>query len=100
MGILKDHAGFADKIHGEVAALPAPLASHMDASNVALTGSITTGRESMKLAANNLKSVTLETSRKLPLSPQVSKFPYERVLSYIEKGKQKVATVKLGGKPY
>lgn len=145
----------------------AALASHTDVNKVAFTGSTATGREIMKLAAINLKSVTLETGGKSPLvvfedadfeqavnwshygimanqgqictatsrilvqqsiydkfvtafvervksvskvgdpfaddtfqGPQVSKSQYERVLSYIEKGKQEGATVSLGGKPY
>ncbi|VUC28959.1 unnamed protein product [Clonostachys rosea] len=145
----------------------AALASHMDVNKVAFTGSTATGREIMKLAANDLKSVTLETGGKSPLvvfedadfeqavnwshygimanqgqictatswimvqqsiddkfvaafvervkaiskvgdpfaddtfqGPQVSRSQYERVLPYIEKGKQEGATVSFGGKPY
>lgn len=39
----------------------AALASHMDVDKVAFTGSTETGRQIMKLAAGNLKSITLET---------------------------------------
>ncbi|KAK2468060.1 hypothetical protein H9L39_20282 [Fusarium oxysporum f. sp. albedinis] len=43
------------------------LAAHIDVDKVAFTGSTQTGREIMKLASSNLKSVTLETGGKSPL---------------------------------
>ncbi|KAF5003876.1 hypothetical protein FDECE_9606 [Fusarium decemcellulare] len=45
----------------------AALASHMDVDKIAFTGSTETGRQIMKLASNNLKSITLETGGKSPL---------------------------------
>lgn len=145
----------------------ASLAGHVGVDKVAFTGSTNTGREIMKLAATNLKEITLETGGKSPLivfedadldnaskwahygimanqgqictatsrilvhetiytkfvdlfigrvkqtskvgnpfeagtfqGPQVSKAQYERVLSYIEKGKQEGATLRFGGKPH
>lgn len=39
----------------------AALASHMDVDKIAFTGSTETGRQIMKLASVNLKSITLET---------------------------------------
>ncbi|RYC80665.1 putative aldehyde dehydrogenase-like protein [Fusarium oxysporum f. sp. narcissi] len=145
----------------------ASLAGHIDVDKIAFTGSTNTGREIMKLAATNLKEITLETGGKSPLiifedaelenavkwahygimanqgqictatsrllihekiypkfielfveqvkktsvvgdpyaagtfqGPQVTKAQYERVLSYIEQGKQEGATLSFGGKPY
>jgi aldehyde dehydrogenase (NAD(P)+) len=43
------------------------LAAHIDVDKVAFTGSTQTGREIMKLASSNLKSITLETGGKSPL---------------------------------
>ncbi|KAK7214206.1 hypothetical protein V2G26_021384 [Clonostachys chloroleuca] len=43
------------------------LASHTDVDKIAFTGSTQTGKEIMKLASSNLKSVTLETGGKSPL---------------------------------
>lgn len=45
----------------------AALAGHMDVDKIAFTGSTNTGREIMKLAAGNLKDITLETGGKSPL---------------------------------
>ncbi|KAI1335126.1 aldehyde dehydrogenase [Xylariaceae sp. FL0016] len=44
----------------------AALASHMDVDKVAFTGSTATGKEILKLAAGNMKNVTLETGGKSP----------------------------------
>ena len=43
------------------------LVEHMDVDKVAFTGSTATGREIMKMAAINLKNITLETGGKSPL---------------------------------
>ncbi|THX56308.1 aldehyde dehydrogenase-like protein [Aureobasidium pullulans] len=43
------------------------LVQHMDVDKVAFTGSTATGREIMKMAAVNLKNITLETGGKSPL---------------------------------
>jgi aldehyde dehydrogenase (NAD(P)+) len=51
--------------HGRIAG--AALAGHMGVDKVAFTGSTATGREIMKLAACNLKNITLETGGKSPL---------------------------------
>lgn len=144
----------------------AALAAHLDVDKIAFTGSTATGKEVMRLAASNLKAITLETGGKSPLlvfpdadieqavkwshygimanqgqictatsrilvheaiyekftelfleqvrtaskvgdpydadtfqGPQVSKAQYDRVLSYVEKGKAEGATLSLGGKP-
>ncbi|RSM06220.1 hypothetical protein CEP52_005855 [Fusarium oligoseptatum] len=45
----------------------ASLAAHVGVDKVAFTGSTNTGREIMKLAATNLKEITLETGGKSPL---------------------------------
>ena len=45
----------------------AALASHLDVDKIAFTGSTSTGRQIMKMAAVNLKNITLETGGKSPL---------------------------------
>jgi len=45
----------------------AALASHMDVDKIAFTGSTITGKAIMKMAASNMKSITLETGGKSPL---------------------------------
>ncbi|KAF4999683.1 hypothetical protein FDECE_11437 [Fusarium decemcellulare] len=45
----------------------ASLAGHIGVDKIAFTGSTNTGREIMKLAATNLKEITLETGGKSPL---------------------------------
>ncbi|CAF9929016.1 MAG: hypothetical protein GOMPHAMPRED_005288 [Gomphillus americanus] len=45
----------------------AALASHLDVDKIAFTGSTTTARNIMKMAAVNLKNITLETGGKSPL---------------------------------
>ncbi|TVY70433.1 putative aldehyde dehydrogenase-like protein [Fusarium oxysporum f. sp. cubense] len=45
----------------------ASLARHLDVDKIAFTGSTNTGREIVKLAATNLKEITLETGGKSPL---------------------------------
>lgn len=145
----------------------ASLARHVDVDKIAFTGSTATGREIMRLAALNIKDITLEAGGKSPLivfddadlvnavkwshygimanqgqictatsrifahqsiherfvslfieevkktskvgdpfapetfqGPQVTKAQYERVMSYIERGKREGATVSHGGKPH
>jgi aldehyde dehydrogenase (NAD(P)+) len=51
--------------YGRVAG--AAIATHMDIDKVAFTGSTTTGKEIMKMAAINMKNITLETGGKSPL---------------------------------
>jgi aldehyde dehydrogenase (NAD(P)+) len=51
--------------HGRVAG--AAIASHMGIDKVAFTGSTATGKEIMKMAALNMKNITLETGGKSPL---------------------------------
>jgi aldehyde dehydrogenase (NAD(P)+) len=51
--------------HGRVAG--AAIAQHLDIDKIAFTGSTATGREIMKMAAVNLKNITLETGGKSPL---------------------------------
>lgn len=45
----------------------AAIASHLDVDKIAFTGSTATGRQIMKMAAVNLKNITLETGGKSPL---------------------------------
>jgi aldehyde dehydrogenase (NAD+) len=45
----------------------AAIASHLDIDKIAFTGSTATGREIMKMAAVNMKNITLETGGKSPL---------------------------------
>ncbi|CAG8921792.1 unnamed protein product [Penicillium salamii] len=45
----------------------AAIARHPDIQKIAFTGSTSTGREIMKMAASNLKAITLETGGKSPL---------------------------------
>lgn len=51
--------------HGRIAG--AALASHLGVDKIAFTGSTVVGREIMKMAAVNLKNITLETGGKSPL---------------------------------
>ncbi|CAH0057026.1 unnamed protein product [Clonostachys solani] len=59
--------GVVNIINGYGAVAGSALASHHDVDKIAFTGSTQTGKEIMKQAANNLKSVTLETGGKSPL---------------------------------
>ncbi|KAH7011183.1 aldehyde dehydrogenase domain-containing protein [Ilyonectria destructans] len=45
----------------------AALAGHMDVDKIAFTGSTPTGREIVKLAANNLKEISIESGGKSPI---------------------------------
>ncbi|KAF2271644.1 aldehyde dehydrogenase-like protein [Westerdykella ornata] len=71
LGTLVKEAGFppgvVNLINGEGRKAGAALASHLDVDKVAFTGSTATGKEIMKLAAVNMKNVTLETGGKSPL---------------------------------
>jgi len=145
----------------------AAIASHLGIDKVAFTGSTTTGKQIMKMAAVNMKNITLETGGKSPLlvfedadleqavkwshigimsnmgqictatsrilvqeavydkfvglfkeqvksvskvgdpfhdetfqGPQVTKTQYERVLSYIESGKEEGAELAMGGEAH
>ncbi|KAL2209865.1 aldehyde dehydrogenase [Sarocladium strictum] len=158
--------GVINIVNGYGRTAGAALAAHLDVDKIAFTGSTATGKEVMRLAASNLKAITLETGGKSPLlvlpdadleqavkwshhgimanqgqictatsrilvheaiyekftelfleqvrttskvgdpyntdtfqGPQVSKAQYDRVLSYVEKGKAEGATLSLGGKP-
>lgn len=53
--------GVVNVINGYGRDAGAALASHMGVDKIAFTGSTQTGREIMKLASGNLKSITLET---------------------------------------
>ncbi|KAF6821020.1 putative aldehyde dehydrogenase [Colletotrichum sojae] len=59
--------GVVNIINGHGRDTGAALASHPGVDKVAFTGSTATGREIMKLAAGNLKNITLETGGKSPL---------------------------------
>ena len=43
------------------------LVKHLDVDKIAFTGSTATGKEIMKMAAVNMKNITLETGGKSPL---------------------------------
>jgi aldehyde dehydrogenase (NAD+) len=60
-------AGVVNIINGYGRKAGATLASHLDVDKIAFTGSTLTGREIMKMAAINLKNITLETGGKSPL---------------------------------
>lgn len=59
--------GVVNVINGYGRKAGATLASHPDVDKIAFTGSTATGREIMKMAAANLKNITLETGGKSPL---------------------------------
>lgn len=60
-------AGVVNIINGYGREAGAAIASHLDIDKVAFTGSTGTGKEIMKLAAVNMKNITLETGGKSPL---------------------------------
>ncbi|KAK6829463.1 aldehyde dehydrogenase (NAD(P)+) [Apiospora arundinis] len=59
--------GVVNVVNGLGAQAGAALASHMGVDKIAFTGSTNTAREIMKMAAGNLKNITLETGGKSPL---------------------------------
>ncbi|KAI1501242.1 aldehyde dehydrogenase domain-containing protein [Biscogniauxia marginata] len=59
-------AGVINILNGYGREAGAALASHLDVDKVSFTGSIATGKEILKLAASNMKNVTLETGGKSP----------------------------------
>ncbi|WYZ40742.1 hypothetical protein EsH8_IV_001083 [Colletotrichum jinshuiense] len=59
--------GVVNVINGHGRDTGAALAGHAGVDKVAFTGSTATGKEIMKLAAGNLKNITLETGGKSPL---------------------------------
>ncbi|KAF1841656.1 aldehyde dehydrogenase-like protein [Cucurbitaria berberidis CBS 394.84] len=71
LGNLVKEAGFPpgviNFINGEGRKAGAALASHPDVDKIAFTGSTATGKEVMKMAALNMKNITLETGGKSPL---------------------------------
>lgn len=71
LGQLVKEAGFPpgviNFVNGEGRTAGAALASHLDVDKIAFTGSTATGREIMKMAAINMKNITLETGGKSPL---------------------------------
>ena len=156
--------GVVNIINGHGREAGAALSSHLDVDKIAFTGSTTTGKEIMKMAALNMKNITLETGGKSPLlvfddaemdqavkwahvgimsnqgqictatsrilvqdtiydtfveqfkvhtmevsvvgdpfhedtfqGPQVTKAQFERVLSYVEHGREEGATLVSGG---
>lgn len=60
-------AGVVNILNGYGRVAGAAIAQHPDVDKIAFTGSTATGREIMKMAAVNLKNVTLETGGKSPL---------------------------------
>jgi len=59
--------GVINILNGEGRKAGAAIAQHLDVDKIAFTGSTATGREIMKMAAVNLKNITLETGGKSPL---------------------------------
>jgi aldehyde dehydrogenase (NAD+) len=59
--------GVVNIINGYGRDAGAALASHLDVDKIAFTGSTATGRQIMKMAAVNMKNITLETGGKSPL---------------------------------
>ncbi|KAF2786179.1 aldehyde dehydrogenase-like protein [Melanomma pulvis-pyrius CBS 109.77] len=71
LGTLVKEAGFPpgviNFINGEGRKAGAALAQHLGVDKIAFTGSTATGKEIMKMAAVNMKNITLETGGKSPL---------------------------------
>lgn len=71
LGNLVKEAGFppgvVNILNGEGRKAGAALAQHTDVDKIAFTGSTATGKEIMKMAAVNMKNITLETGGKSPL---------------------------------
>lgn len=59
--------GVVNIVNGRGSEAGAALASHLGVDKIAFTGSTETGREIMRMAAGNLKNITLETGGKSPL---------------------------------
>ncbi|KAF2021786.1 aldehyde dehydrogenase-like protein [Aaosphaeria arxii CBS 175.79] len=59
--------GVINILNGEGRKAGAALAQHLDVDKIAFTGSTATGKEIMKMAAVNMKNITLETGGKSPL---------------------------------
>lgn len=59
--------GVVNIVNGYGRTAGATIASHLGIDKVAFTGSTATGREIMKMAAVNMKNITLETGGKSPL---------------------------------
>ncbi|ERF75941.1 Aldehyde dehydrogenase [Endocarpon pusillum Z07020] len=60
-------AGVVNVLNGYGKEAGAAIASHMDVDKIAFTGSTATGKQIMKMAAVNMKNITLETGGKSPL---------------------------------
>ncbi|KAI9662639.1 MAG: hypothetical protein M1831_002682 [Alyxoria varia] len=60
-------AGVVNILNGAGKVAGAALASHLNVDKIAFTGSVTTGKEIMKMAAINTKNITLELGGKSPL---------------------------------
>ncbi|KAF1958706.1 aldehyde dehydrogenase-like protein [Byssothecium circinans] len=59
--------GVVNVLNGEGRKAGAALAQHLGVDKIAFTGSTVTGKEIMKMAAVNMKNITLETGGKSPL---------------------------------
>ncbi|RFU29425.1 hypothetical protein B7463_g6911, partial [Scytalidium lignicola] len=60
-------AGVVNILNGFGREAGAAIATHLDIDKIAFTGSTATGKEIMKMAAINMKNITLETGGKSPL---------------------------------
>jgi aldehyde dehydrogenase (NAD+) len=58
--------GVINVVTGSGSRVGEPLAGHMDVDKVAFTGSTEVGKQIMRLAANNIKKITLELGGKSP----------------------------------
>lgn len=59
--------GVVNILNGHGREAGAAIATHLGIDKVAFTGSTATGKEIMKMAAINMKNITLETGGKSPL---------------------------------
>ncbi|KAF2840504.1 aldehyde dehydrogenase-like protein [Patellaria atrata CBS 101060] len=59
--------GVVNILNGYGRSAGAAIAQHLDIDKIAFTGSTATGKEIMKMAAVNMKNITLETGGKSPL---------------------------------
>ena len=69
-GLIKEAgfpAGVVNILNGYGRDAGAAIATHLDIDKIAFTGSTGTGKEIMKMAAINMKNITLETGGKSPL---------------------------------
>jgi acyl-CoA reductase-like NAD-dependent aldehyde dehydrogenase len=101
--------GGLNVVPGEGTVVGARLASHPDVRKIAFTGSTAVGREIMRMAAGNIKRLTLELGGKGPnivgdpldpatdFGPVISAEAQKGILRYTETGQAEGATLVYGG---